>query len=439
MVKDSFKHSGTPDSRISDADMLDNVQRMTLNYFQDFAHAQSGMIRERSNETTAHDKNTVTTGGTGFGIMAMIAGVSRGWIAREDLCAEVDKITTFLSTADQWHGVFPHFLNAETGKVIPFSSKDDGADLVETSFLMMGLLTARQFFDADTPAEKKLREKITTLWENVDWTAHVKDGDLYWHWSPQHGFEMNLPIEGWNEALVTHIMAQASPTHAVATDLYHQGWCGGTDFKNNDSHDPPLGPAGGGPMFLSQYSFLGLCPTGLQDAHADYGTQVTAHAKRQHQHCIDNPGGFKNYDAKCWGLSSSEDPAGYDAHHILNDNGTITPTAALACMPFTPRESMAALRYFYEERGDDLFTPYGFVDAFNDQQGWRADTHLAIDQAPIVVMLENHRSGLLWRLFMQCPDMQQGLKKLGFRSPFLHENAPTAPKPAAFDKKPPKN
>lgn len=439
MVKDSFKHSGANDKRISDSELLDNVQRLTLNYFQDYADAQSGMIRERSNETAEHDKNTVTTGGTGFGIMAMIAGVSRGWMTREEVSAQVDKITTFLSTADQWHGAFPHFLNAQTGKVIPFSPKDDGADLVETSFLMMGLLTARQFFDADTPAEKKLRDKITTLWENVDWPAHVKDDQLFWHWSPQHGFDMNLPIEGWNEALITHIMAQASPTHPVTAEIYHQGWCGGKDFKNDTKNDPPLGPASGGPMFLSHYSFLGLCPTGLQDAYADYGAQVTAHAKRQYQHCTDNPGGFKNYSAKCWGLSSSDDPDGYDAHHILNDNGTISPTAALASMPFTPQESMAALCYFYEERGDELLTPHGFVDAFNDQRGWCADTHLAIDQAPIVIMLENHRSGLLWQLFMQCPDMQHGLKKLGFQSPFLPQNQPTAPKNTAFGKKPPKN
>ena len=434
--KDAQKNDGIQ-MGLSDSALLDIVQQRTLTYFTDFAHPACGLARERSNVVAGfgYDLDCVTTGGTGFGIMALIAGTARGWLSAEDTLAQITKIVDFLEAAEKHHGAFSHFLDGNTGKTIPFSPKDDGGDLVETSFLMMGLLCARQYL-SDKPEAADLCAKINTLWEGVEWDWYTQNnsGKLYWHWSPQHGFDMNLPIEGWNECLITHVLAQASPTHPVQEDVYKQSWQQGKDFKNGQSYGGislPLGPAQGGPLFLSHYSFMGLDPKKLADGHTDYLTQNCNHALINRAHCIKNPHGYKGYAEKCWGLTASDDHNGYAAHAPDNDTGVISPTAAISSMPYTPKESMQALRHFYEEKGDRLFGKYGFIDAFNETQGWYAESHLAIDQGPIVVMIENHRSGLLWDLFMSCPEVRPALDKMDFK-----KLPPVAVKPTVPTRKP---
>lgn len=432
--KDAPRQSGRP-KPLSDDALLDIAQERTLTYFTVFAHPDCGMARERSNVVPGanYDLDCVTTGGTGFGIMALIAGTERGWISQEDTFKQITQIIDFLETAETHHGAFPHFLNGKTGKTIPFSPKDDGGDLVETSFLMMGLLSARQYF-SDTPEGATLGTKINKLWEAVEWDWYTQNnsGKLYWHWSPNHGFDMNLPIKGWNECLITQVLAQASPTYPASADVYKKTWLNGEDFKNGTAYDGitlPLGPAQGGPLFLSQYSFMGLDPKKLADDHTDYFTQNRNHTLINRAHCIKNPYGYEGYGETCWGLTASDDHEGYAAHAPDHDTGVITPTAALSAMPYTPKESMQVLRHLYEDMGDKVFGKYGFIDAFNETENWYAESHLAIDQGPIVVMIENHRSGLLWDLFMSCPEIAPALDKMGFKN-----TAPTikpmAPAPA---------
>lgn len=433
--KDAPRKSGAPQS-LSDEALLDIVQERTLTYFTDFAHPHCGMARERSNVVPGahYDLDCVTTGGTGFGIMALIAGTERGWIFKEDTFAQISKIVDFLETAETHHGAFPHFIDGNSGKTIPFSPKDDGGDLVETSFLMMGLLSARQYF-ANAPEGTALGAKINKLWEAVEWDWYTQNnsGKLYWHWSPEHGFDMNLPIKGWNECLITQVLAQASPTHPASEDVYKKTWLSGEDFKNGKSYDGitlPLGPALGGPLFLSQYSFMGLDPKKLVDDHTDYFTQNRNHTLINRAHCIKNPHGYQGYGETCWGLTASDDHKGYAAHAPDHDTGVITPTAALSAMPYTPKESMQVLRHLYEDKGDKIFGKYGFIDAFNETENWYAESHLAIDQAPIVVMIENHRSGLLWDLFMSCPEIAPALDKMDFKNP------PASIKPSPATKAP---
>jgi hypothetical protein len=411
---------------LSDDALLDLVQRQTLRYFWDFGHKNSGMAKERSGGSFDYDcANTVATGGTGFGIMAMIAGVERGWLRRKEMVARLDRIVTFLEKSEKYHGVFPHFIDGRTGKTVPFSPKDDGGDLVETSFLMMGLLSARQYLAKhDSRQSRDLQKRINAMWEGVEWDWHTPNGasELLWHWSPKHGFAMNHPIKGWNEALMTYVMAAASPTHPISKVTYDQCWTKGAEFRNNKTyglHTLPLGPDKGGPLFMSQYSFMGLDPRGLRDQNADYWEQNFMHTLINRQHCVDNPNGFKGYGAKSWGLTASDGDKGYSAHSPTNDVGVITPTAALAAFPYAPHYSMEALRHFYENKGADLWGAYGFKDAFNEAAGWTAKTQLAIDQGPIIVMIENHRTGLLWNLFMSCPEIKQSLRALGFESPHL--------------------
>lgn len=441
MVVQKFNSNSA--NRLTDDGLLNLVQKQTLKYFTDFAHPVSGMARERSNVVNeyGYDLDCVTTGGTGFGIMAMIAGTERGWLSQDDLLTRITKIVDFLEGADKHHGAFSHFINGNTGKTIPFlpypvdpPSKDNGGDLVETSYLMAGLLAARQYL-SPRPGAGVLCDKINKLWEGVEWDWYTKGGSnkLYWHWSPQYGWDMNMPIQGWNECLITHFLAVSSPTHPVSADIYEQCWIGGAQFKNGKSYDGielPLGPELGGPLFFSHYSFLGLNPAQLKDKHADYNEQNRNHTLLNRAHCIKNPGHYKGYGENCWGLTASDDHKGYDAHSPTNDNGTISPTAALSAFPYTPGYSMQALRHFYEDTDDKIWGEYGFVDAFNEGEGWYADSYLAIDQGPIVVMIENYRSGLLWDLFMSCPEVESGLKHLNFETPVAKKISVKPARPA---------
>ena len=408
---------------MSDSALLDLVQRQTIKYFWDFAHPVSGMARERSNETVNYGNEVVTTGGTGFGVMALIVGVERNWLPRDTVARHLLKMVRFLQKADAYHGVWPHWLHGETGKTIPFSRKDDGADLVETSFLIQGLLTVREYFDQDNPVENQLRNRITSLWNGVEWDFFTREGRnvLYWHWSPNNGWAMDFPLHGYNEALITYVLAASSTRYPIDKKAYDEGWAMSNFFKNGKAfydYVLPLGFDYGGPLFFAHYSFLGLSPRGLKDRYADYWQQNQNHTLINHAYCVDNPRGFKGYSTVCWGLSASDDYQGYSAHSPTNDNGTISPTAALSSMPYTPKESMAAMRHFYEAH-PKLWGEYGFKDGFSEKENWYANSYLAIDQGPIVVMIENHRSGLLWNLFMRIPEVQAGLKKLGFTSTYF--------------------
>lgn len=409
---------------LSDEQLLDLVQKQTFRYFWNFGHPVSGMARERSNASFGYGDEVVTTGGTGFGIMATIVAADRKWISRDTASRYLLKMVKFLTKADAYHGVFPHWLNGGTGKTIPFSRKDDGADLVESSYLFQGLLTAKQYFNGDNPVENELRRQITWLWDEIEWDWFTKGGEevLYWHWSPNNGWAMNFPLRGYNECLITYVLAASATRYPVSAAVYHRGWAQSNFFLNGKEfygHKLPLGFDNGGPLFFSHYSFLGLDPRGLKDRYADYWEQNRNHTLVNRAYCLANPKQYKGYGAESWGLTASDSWQGYAAHSPNEDLGVISPTAALSAFPYTPEYSMQALRHFYEDLGDRIWSEYGFVDAFSEHHNWYAKSHLAIDQGPIIVMIENHRSGLLWKLFMSSPEIQKGLNKLGFTSPAL--------------------
>jgi len=402
--------------RITDEELLTLVQRHTFRYYWELSHPVSGMARERTSSG-----NTVTTGGTGFGVMAMIVAAERAFVTREEALQQVQKIVSFLDLkATRYHGAFAHWINGVTGETIPFSTYDNGADLVETALLMQGLLTARQYFNRSTVAESTLREDITRLWEAVEWNRFQKEGEevLYWHWSPTYGWQMNMPIAGWNESLIVYLLAGASPTYPISKEVYDRGWARSGNMTNNVTYYGyllPLGPPQGGPLFFAHYSFLGIPPEGLHDSYADYWEQNRNHSLINYLHCVGNPNDFYGYGEDCWGLTASDGDKGYSAHSPTNDRGVIAPTAALSSMPYTPEESMSALRFFYYKLGDRIWGEYGFTDAFNLSERWFADQQIAINQGPIILMIENHRSGLLWELFMSDNEIRAGLTRLGFQ------------------------
>lgn len=425
--KEKAESSSFQTTDFSDEALLDTVQKQTINYFWEGAEPNSGLARERLHMDDVYPtspKNTVTTGGSGFGLMAILVGIERGFIPKEDALNRYLKIVDFLEKADRFHGAWPHWLNGETGKVYPFSKKDNGGDLVETAFLVQGLLTVAEYFDGESEKEQELRFKINKLWEDVEWDWYTKNGEdvLYWHWSPEFGWDMNFPVGGYNECLIMYVLAAASPTHPISKDVYEKGWAkSGGIVSDEIYYDEDLvlnyyehSDAKIGPLFWAHYSYLGLNPKGLTDQYADYWKLTQNHAKIHYKYAVDNPEGFKSYGDSLWGLTSSYSVKGYVGHRPGNDLGVISPTAALSSFPYTPKESMNVLLNLYKNH-DSLIGKYGPYDAFSFEKNWFTPRYLAIDQGPIPVMIENHRTGLLWDLFMKNKDVQSGLEKLGFQ------------------------
>ena len=411
--------------------LLDTVQRQTLKYFWDFAEPNSGMARERYHPDGVYPKNdehVVTTGGSGFGLMAIVAGTERGFIERDSAVARFEKIADFLGKAERFRGVWPHWLNGKTGETQAFSAKDNGGDIVETSFLAQGFIVVREYLKDGTDKEREVAQKYDDLWKGIEWSWYTNNKDgIYWHWSPEYEWEMDFMIEGYNECLITYVMAASSPNHPIHADAYHKGWARAGDITTEvESYELPVilkhNTEGdkGGPLFWSHYSYLGLNPKGLSDQYANYWDLNVNHSMINYNYCVENPKGFETYSENSWGLTASytktkSGGVGYAAHSPDDDRGVVSPTAALASLPYTPEQSMNAMRYFYEDQNELLWGPAGFYDAFSlEGTPWVAEKYLAIDQGPIVVMIENYRTGLIWDLFMGAPEIKEGLDKLGF-------------------------
>lgn len=399
---------------VSDDSLLTLVQERTFKYFWDYAHPVSGLAREYYGSD-----ELVTIEGSGFGVMTIPVAVERGFISREEGSERLLKIVEFLnSNADRFHGAFPHWLDGETGETIPFSTYDNGGDIVETALLLQGLLTARQYFNTSDPVETQAREIINDIWETVEWDWYLHGEDvLYRYWSPDFQWDMGIKVHGWNEGLIAYVLAASSPTHPITKEAYDHGWARNGRICNGDTYYNiylPLGERYGGPLYYAHWSFLGLDPRSLSDAYADYWEQNVNHTKINYLYCRENPKCHVGYGENAWGLTSCSVPDGYEYCSPAEDYGVIAPTAALSSMPYMPGESLGALRYYYYIIGDKVFGEYGFCDAFNLDKGWFAPTYLAINQGPIIIMVENYRTGLLWDLFMRNVCVLDGLEKLGF-------------------------
>ncbi|MGX5690106.1 glucoamylase family protein [Arcticibacter tournemirensis] len=424
--KRSSSSEVTSKDSISDDSLLTLVQKQTFNYFWDGAEPVSGLARERihiDGDYPENDQDVVTIGGSGFGVMAILVGIERKFITREQGAERLSRIVNYLEKADRFHGAWPHWLHGPTGKVKPFGKKDNGGDLVESAFMAQSLICVRQYFKDGNEQERKLAQKADALWKGIDWNWYRKGNQnvLYWHWSPQYNWEMNFPVSGYNECLIMYVLAASSPTHGVPAEVYHQGWAKSGAIKSDAeqfgykvvlSHNGAPGSVG--PLFWAHYSYLGLNPKGLKDRYADYWLLNKNHTLINREYAIKNPKGFKGYGENAWGFTSSYSVNGYAGHSPNDDRGVISPTAALSSYPYAPEYSMQVIRHLYEDLGDKIFGKYGFYDAYSETDNWYPQRYLAIDQGPEVVMIENGRSGLLWKLFMSSSEVQSGLKKLGF-------------------------
>ncbi|MBO0323771.1 beta-glucosidase [Muricauda sp. CAU 1633] len=413
---------------ITDEELMDLTQEETFKYFWDYAEENSGGARERYHPNDpGRDAQVVTSGGTGFGLMAILVGIERGFISREQGMERLTTLLDFLENADRFHGAWSHWINGANGSVIPFSAMDNGGDLVETAFLAQGLICVKEYFKSGSASEQTLAQQADDLWKGVEWDWYTQGQNvLYWHWSPNFGFDINFQLRGYNEVLITYIMAAASPDYGISKEVYTSGWASdGSIVSANTQYGYPLlvkhngSEQFGGPLFWAHYSYLGLDPRNLSDDYVDYWDVNVNHSKINYAYCVDNPNNYLDYGEDCWGLTASysrnnDGSIGYNAHSPSNDTGVISPTAAISSIPYTPDESLAAMHYFYKNK-EELLGPAGFYDAFSPQNNyWVAEAYLAIDQGPQIIMIENYRTGLLWNLFMANEDVQAGLTKLGF-------------------------
>lgn len=419
---------------MTDEELLTMVQEAGFRFYWDEAEKSSGLAKEN-----LHGRhNMIATGASGFGIMALIVGTERGFISRTESIERFKIILSFLENADTFHGAYPHFLDGPTGKTVPFfGNRDNGADLVETSFLIQGLLAARSYFALENADEKQIRDKITRIWEKVEWSWFRRFPDskfLYWHWSPDQEWVINHNLIGWNETMVTYLLAIASPTHAIPAEMYYSGWANsdstgynyrsawsnttdGAKYVNGNTYFDiklDVGVSTGGPLFFTHYSYMGYDPHQINDKYTNYFVNNQNIARINHRYCIENPNNYKGYGDDAWGLTASDGPFHYSADEpvVWQDHGKIAPTGAIASFPYTPQESMKALKNYYFNFGKFLWGEYGFKDAFDLNQNWCSEIYMGLNQAPMTVMIENHRSGLLWRLFMNNPEIQSGLKKI---------------------------
>ena len=421
---------------LNDDELLTMLQKACFNYYWEGADPHSGMAREN----IPGDDRIVATGASGFGIMALMVGVDRGFITRQQGVERLIKIVDFLEHAPRYHGAWSHYMDGNTSQTMAvFGMFENGGDLVETSFLMQGLLAARQYFRGPSENEQSVYRRITQLWQTVEWNWYRETPTsdfLYWHWSPQWGWQIHHPLIGFNEVMIAYLLGIASPTHSVPATLYYSGWVGqsqgaiayrqgwsgsteGDHYGNGHTYfgtKLDVGIGTGGPLFFTHYSFMGFDPHGLHDRFTkSYFDNNRNIALINRAYCIANPKHFAGYGASSWGLTASDGPEGYVpyAPDEMNDRGTITPTGALASFPYTPEASMAALKHFYRDLGDQMWGSYGLRDAFNPSANWVAPIYMGLNQAPIVVMIENHRTGLVWKNFMSNPEIGKMLKDLG--------------------------
>ena len=426
--------SGRTTGEMTDEQLMDMVQKAQFRFYWEANDPHSGLSLEN---TPGHDY-MIATGASGFGVMALLVGVERGFISRGEAVERFLRITDFLTRAEKHHGAFSHFMDGRTGKTVPFFGPlDNGGDLVETSFLVQGLLAARQYFDKNDDREITIRERIDAIWEGIEWDWYKQFPDspfLYWHWSPDKDWTINHRLIGWNETMITYLLAIMSPTHAIAPEMYYSGWASsseyaqsyriawserpeGKDYYNGNTFfgvKLDVGVSNGGPLFFTHYSFLGFDPHALTDRWTNYFENNRNIAEINLRYCTVNPQGYAGYADDFWGLTACDGAWSYHAHEPVahQDDGTVAPTGALASMPYTPEASIKAMRKMYREYGRYLWGPFGFYDAYNPTINWVSPIYMGLNQGPSIVMMENYRTGKIWRYFMSHPDVQAGLEKL---------------------------
>lgn len=426
-------------AEISDEEMLETFQRNALDYFLHQADPATGLVADRDRSGFP-----ASIAATGMGLAAYVVAAERGWISREEACGRTLTTLRFLWNAHQGSerdasghmGFFYHFLDRETGR----RAWDSELSTMDTALLMAGVIVSRCYFDLHSQDEREIRALADGLYLRVDWRWALNGGRLICHgWKPRRGF---LPYHwlGYDEALILYVLALGSPTHPIDPECY-SAWLSGYRWRTIYGQEFLYA----GPLFIHQFSHLWIDFRGIRDAFMrDRGSDYFENSRRatllQREYAVRNPRGFRGYTQNCWGLTASDGPGkqtrtidgrrrsffSYRARGVPfgPDDGTFSPWAAFASLPFAPEIVMPTIRHFHAiERAGK--TARAAIPSFNPTfrtgkgEGWLSDDLVGINEGPIVIMFENHRSELVWRLLRKCHYIVDGLRSAGFAGGWL--------------------
>jgi hypothetical protein len=434
--------------------LVEDLQRRSFDYFWDLGANDKGLVPDRW-----PSPSFASIAAVGFGLTTYGVGAERGWITRDQAIDRTLATLRFFDRAPQGEaaqgtsghkGFFYHFLKMDSG------ARDANCELstVDTALLLGGVLFAQSYFDRHDPREAEIRALAEDIYQSVDWTwAQERKPLISMGWRPETGM-IEHDWRGYNEALLVYVLALASPTHPVGQDAY-QAWTSTYDESwGTYQGQEHLGFA---PLFGHQYSHVWLDLRGIQDAYMrrkglDYFENSRRATLAQRNYAIANPMGWQGYDKDVWGLTASDGPIdatldykgekrqfktytarGAGIRHAFDD-GTIVPTAAASSMPFAPEVVVPAIEAMHARYGKWIYRQYGFIDAFNPSfqydvplhhgkvhpgMGWADEDYIGIDQGPIVLMIENHRSELVWEVMRRNPHIRRGLQRAGFGGGWL--------------------
>ncbi len=400
------------------AALVDTVQHTGVMYFWEQANPANGLVKDRS---TAGSPASIAA--TGFGLSALCVGVDHGWLTREQVKGRVLTTLNTFWTGPQssaasgtigYKGLYYHFLDMNTAT----RTWDSELSTIDTALLFAGILDTKMYFTGADSQEVLIRQLADSIYYRADWNfARNFNQGILQGWKPGTGFGGFGQWVGYNEAMILYILALGSPTHPVPTTAWSK-WTSNYLWQTLYGQSFLICP----PLFTHQYSHCWIDFSGMQDNYmraqsSNYAENSRRATLAQHSYCIANPGAWTGYSDSLWGLTASDDPFGYAAHGAppsQSDNGTITPTAGLSSIVFTPELSVPLLHNLWDNWRATTWGPYGFKDAFNPYYGWVDTDYLGIDQGPIVLMMENYRNGSVWARTYQNLDLRTGLARAGF-------------------------
>lgn len=419
-----------------------DLKQRTFNYFWQIVDTANFQTDDRY--PTRHFTSIAATG---FALASYIIGVENTYISREAAAERVHKALNWLWNSKQgpdnqgttgYKGLYYHFLNYVDGT----RYKDVELSTIDSGLLFAGILACQSYFDKDQAIENEIRSLADSLFLRAEWDWAMNNQDVMsMGWKPESGF-IEASWKGYNEAMILLIMAMGSPTHPIPDDSW-ENWTKTYEWESFYGYEH----LNFGPLFGHQYSHMFIDFRGIQDAYMqekqiDYFENSRRATLANRAYCMDNPSDFKGYGENFWGLTACDGPANtklmlqnrerifktYNArgaaHGYIEDDGTITPTAAGGSIPFTPDESIATLFAMKEKFGERLYQEYGFKDAYNltfAEEGWFNPDYIGIDQGPILIMLENHETELIWNLMKKNQYIINGLQKAGFTGGWLEE------------------
>jgi hypothetical protein len=396
-----------PQTQLSPQDdtFLGELSRASFQFFRECAHPQTGMVKDVGRLADSKYNNTASIAATGFGLTSLCIASERGWLKRKDATDRARKTLRFLwQELPNEHGFYYHFVDWRTGQRVGRSEVSS----IDTALLLCGVLSCRAYF-----ADDEIKELATNIYDRVNWQWMFRSGPFLNHgWTPEQGF-LTSHWDTYSEHMMLYLLAIGARQHAIpasAWNAWHRPIVNYGGYSYIDAEAP---------LFIHQYSHAWFDFRRQQDGHADYFHNSTLATQVHRRFCAELRGEFPHYSDELWGITASDSPKGYviwgGPPRQGPIDGSIVPCAAGGSLPFLPQDCLAALHGMRERFGGQVWTRFGFVDAFNPATGWTANGFIGINTGITLLMAENARTGFGWDIFMKNPEVQNAMQLVGFR------------------------